>query len=224
MRKRIILFSVVFFSVISCKQVENSDLKESLLKEKSIKSKVGVKAESDSTKIFKKFIPKGYSVMNLTFGDLNLDAYQDAVLIVHRNDEYELVEQSDEDVKRPLFILLGQPDKTFKLTAKNENIVYPFEYKGNPINEVVIKKGYFSIEQQTGGVGDKSLQVLNTITFKYSKKDNCWYLHKEGVEEYITVMDSTTMVYDYKDVRKEIQTVKDFGIVPFVKYGISENE
>ncbi|MDR1349618.1 MAG: hypothetical protein LBJ59_02335 [Zoogloeaceae bacterium] len=107
------------------------------------------------------FIPEGFSVLHEAIGDLNLDAYPDKILALQRENEFEIAEDDageDAPPPRPLLILIGQPDKTYKLAARNDKALLPrlggmLAYEN--LAGITIKQGFFSIEQQ-GPVGGKS--------------------------------------------------------------------
>jgi hypothetical protein len=152
-----------------------------------------------------KIIPKDYTVLNFTKGDLNRDKFDDAILILkHNNEEHN-------EYKRPLYILLGDENGTYKVVAKNNSVVLGREdggIYGDPFEGVTIKRGYFSIEHY----GGSSWRWSRIITFKYNKNQKDWFLYKDGEKTYhISNPQKTTT---------EIQTVKDFGIVSFKNYNV----
>jgi len=152
-----------------------------------------------------KLIPKGYSVLNFTGGDLNLDKYDDAILILKQNGEEK------DELQRPLYILIGNSQGGFQKVAENNNSVLGYfdgGVFGDPFDSVTIKKGYFSIEHY----GGSNWRWSRIVTFKYNKKKKNWFLYKDGGESYHTSNPTK--------IKTEIQTVKDFGVVPFEKYNI----
>jgi len=152
-----------------------------------------------------KIIPKDYKVLNFTKGDLNKDKFDDAILILKHNGE------DKDEFKRPLYILLGSKGENYKVIAKNSNAVLGYfdgGVFGDPFDGVTIKNGYFSIEHY----GGSNWRWTRIVTFKYNKKKKNWFLYKDGGDSYHTS--------NPDKVSTEIQTVKDFGIVPFKKYNI----
>lgn len=157
------------------------------------------------------FIPVNYNALDTTSGDLNLDQYSDLIMVLRKNGEDTTSDVVEHPEKRPLLILLGQADNTYKLVARNDNAVYCVDcggVMGDPFMEVVIKKGYFSIEHY-GGSG---WRWTRTITFKYAPADSYWYLHKDGGESFHAA--------DPEKVKTNVRTVKDFGKVPFDSFDI----
>jgi hypothetical protein len=157
------------------------------------------------------FIPDNYSVLDTASGDLNLDAFPDMILILHKNGEDSTSNVIDHPEKRPLLILLGQPEQSYKLAARSDNAVYCIDcggVMGDPYQNIVIKNGYFSIEHY----GGSNWRWTRTITFKYSNADNYWFLHKDGGESFqATNPDKMT---------EKVRTTRDFGKVPFDKFDI----
>ncbi len=150
-------------------------------------------------------IPKNYTVLNFTKGDLNLDKFQDAILILKHKDE------DKKDYKRPLYILLGDSRGKFKVAKENNNSVLGYSdggIYGDPFSGVTIKNGYFSIEHY----GGSNWRWTRIVTFKYDKKKKDWFLYKDGGDSYHTS--------NPNKITTDIATKKDFGVVPFNKYNI----
>lgn len=101
----------------------------------------------------KNFVLKGYDVLDITKGDLNRDAYPDAIMILCKKDEKETSDVIDHPEKRPLLVLIGQADKTYKLAVSSNNAVYCVDcggQMGDPFTGITIKNGYFSVEHYGG--------------------------------------------------------------------------
>lgn len=160
------------------------------------------------------FIPAGYSILDKVSGDLNRDSFPDVILILRRNGEDTI--KVDTALKRPLLILTGQPDSSLKLAARNDNAVLCY-YCGGPIGdpyqETIIKKGYFSLEFY-GGNADR---WARTITFKYVPADSSWYLHKDGI-------DSFNGLSDNPKHHVKIRSEKDFGKLPFTRFNAETDQ
>jgi len=160
------------------------------------------------------FVPEKYTALDTTSGDLNLDQYPDMIM-VQKNGEDTTSDVIEHPEKRPLLILIGQVDSTYKLAAKSDNAVYCIDcggMMGDPFTNVVIKKGYISIEHY----GGSAWRGKRIITFKYSPADNYWYLHKDGNESF--------NAGDPDRVKTKIYTTKDFGKVPFDKFDIYKED
>jgi len=170
--------------------------------------------------VLKSFIPTNYSAINISTGDANLDGINDKILVLRNNTEETTSNYADNKPdKRPLLLLLGQSDNSFILAFRNDNAVSCIDCGGvfgDPFTGTAIKNGYFSIEHGIAG-GRHWEQV---ITFKYDKSKSNWYLYKDH-----------TISYKFNDSKDEnaealvvdvdtLATVNDFGIIPFDKYNI----
>jgi len=175
-------------------------------------------AQSNSSPLppdVKKYIPKGYAVLESSKGDLNRDAFPDLVLVLHKPDEKETSEVIEHPTKRPLLIFTGTSAQNFRLMARNDNAVYCVDcggQMGDPFTGITIKNGYFSVEHY-GGSGWRWTRI---ITFRYSPKEQNWFLYKDGGESY--------HASDPEKVSEKVKTSKVFGKVPFSKFDIYKEE
>ncbi|GGI51662.1 hypothetical protein GCM10011425_28740 [Mucilaginibacter galii] len=163
----------------------------------------------------KGFIPKGYNALNITKGDLNRDAYPDAIMILYKDGEKQSSDVIDHPEKRPLLVLLGKPDKTYALAARSNNAVYCIDcggQMGDPFTSVTIKNGYFSVEHY----GGSAWRWTRIITFKYAPAEKKWFLFKDGGDSFHAT--------DPEKVKTEVKTVKNFGKVPFEKFDIYKEQ
>ncbi|NLL28705.1 MAG: hypothetical protein GX259_07900 [Bacteroidales bacterium] len=161
------------------------------------------------------FLPTNYSILNATSGDLNLDGINDYILVLKKNDEDSLFFVSDGPEKRPLLILIRDKNNKLKLVRRNDNTVYCFGcggIMGDPFMGITIKNGYFSVEHY----GGSAWRWTRIITYKYSKKDNEWFLHKDGSESFY--------VFEPENVESKIKTTKDFGKVKFEEFDIYKED
>jgi len=166
--------------------------------------------------LLSQFMLDGYSILDTVSGDLNLDQYMDMIMVLKKDGEDSTSSVIDHPERRPLFILIGQADKTYKLAARNDNTVLCVDcggMMGDPFMQVVIKKGYFSIEHN----GGSSWRWTRIVTFKYSPPDNYWYLHKDGEENFHASEPESTMTTN-------VRTAKDFGIVRFNEFDIYKED
>jgi hypothetical protein len=161
------------------------------------------------------FIPEGYSMLNCTAGDLNLDSLEDRVLVLKKNGEDSTSDVVDHPEKRPLLLLIREPGKTFKLAARSNNAVLCVDcggMMGDPFQGITIKKGYFSVEHY----GGSAWRWSRVITFKYSKEENNWLLHKDGHLSYHNS--------DPDKTEEKIYTTKDFGKVQFADFDVYKDQ
>lgn len=161
------------------------------------------------------FLPKDYSVLNATKGNLNLDKIEDLILIIKKNNEEITSNVIEAPEKRPLLILIGQPDGTYKIAGKNDNVVYCVDCggaMGDPFSGVTIKNGFFSIEHY----GGSAWRWTRIVTFKFSSTENNWFLSRDGGDSYHATKPD--------EIETKIRTVKDFGRVPFGDFDIYKEE
>ncbi|MCC9074281.1 hypothetical protein LNQ49_22060 [Flavobacterium sp. F-65] len=168
----------------------------------------------------KAFVPKDYSIISIESGDLNLDEYTDAILVLRKTSEESTSNYAENKPdKRPMLILLGQKGGTYTLAHKNNNAVYCIDCGGvfgDPFTGISIKKGYFSIEHGVSG-GHHWERIT---TFKYNQSKNNWLLYKDHYIDYKFNSDTNdnaeAIVVDFE----KLKTVKDFGEISFEKFNI----
>ena len=173
----------------------------------------GSRSAADLPSFLDQFIPEGYTLLDTISGNLNLDQYQDMIVVLKKIGEEETSNVVDNPEKRPLLILLGQADNTFKLAARNDNAVYCVNcggMMGDPYVRVVVNDGNFSIEHY----GGSAWRWARNITFQYSPEDENWYLYQD--------VDETFHASEHEDVTSKIRTTKDFGKIPFEEFDIYE--
>lgn len=203
MKNIIILLSIVFLSAtISFGQKA---------KKTTIKSET-LAALPDE---LKEFVPTGFSFLGGEKGNLNLDKFPDVVLVLKKDNEKETSDVIDNPEKRPLLILLGQANKTYKLAARNDKTVYCVDCGGafgDPFDSISIANGNFSINHY----GGSAWRWTRFITYKYSPVDKNWYLFRDGSESF--------HASEPDKVKTTIKTVKNFGKVAFEKFDIYKEE
>lgn len=176
----------------------------------------------DINKNLKSFIPKDYSILSIQYGDLNLDKYADAIMVLRKDNEEE-TSKSDEEkpAKRPLLILLGQKNGSYKLAYKSDNIIESIDSSGSfgdPFTGITIKNGYFYIGHGVAG----GHHWEETTVFKYNKTKNNWFLYKIHNTNYILNNsegdndNNDAFIADYDNYK----TAKDFGEIPFQKFNL----
>lgn len=164
-------------------------------------------ATPDSAQQLAPFIPAGYKLLDATSGDLNLDALPDKVLVLQRIDTDTTM--AGDTLNRPLLLLIGEPNRRYRLAARNDRAVMCSScggMMGDPYQGITIKKGFFSVEHY-GGSGWRWTHIS---TFKYAPTDRQWYLHREGGEHFHAA--------EPEKSETSIETVKDFGRIAFPNY------
>ena len=215
MKKALLILSAIVFTASGYGQATKKQAKTTNKTVIENNPAVSAKTNVEDSSFLTQFVPEGYKVLYTASGDLNLDQYPDMILVLKKDGEETTSNVVDHPEKRPLLILLGQADNTYKLAARNDNAVYCVDcggMMGDPFMQVVIKNGYFSIEHY----GGSTWRWTRIITFKYSSADNYWYLHKDGGDSF--------HASDPENVTTKVRTTKDFGKVPFDKFDIYKED
>jgi hypothetical protein len=216
-----ILTSILLLALFSCNKGQKENNTAVRKSDTVSKTKEKFKRESFKEDVknlsgeILQFVPKDYAVLDTASGDLNLDNIKDLILVLKRNGEDTLSDVVDNPEKRPLLILLGDINHKLTLAKKNDNTVYCIDcggMMGDPYMGITIKNGYFSVEHY-GGSGWRWSRI---ITYKYSKQENEWFLHKDGSESF--------NVCEPEKVESTIRTAKDFGKVRFEEFDIYKDE
>ena len=198
---------IIFLLIIaSC----NQDINQVNTSESKTLNKKGKTAKNLSD-----FVPENYSILDTTSGDLNLDGINDFIVVLKKNGEDTLSDVIDNPERRPLLILLRDQNNKFTLTRRNNNTVYCFDcggVMGDPFMGIIIKNGYFSVEHY----GGSSWRWTRIITYKYSKQDKEWFLHKDGSESF--------HASEPQKVETKIKTTKDFGQIKFEEFDIYDDK
>jgi hypothetical protein len=156
-------------------------------------------------------LPAGYTVLDAAKGDLNRDAVPDWLVVLHRPDEAKTSDVVDHPTKRPLLVFVGGAGGTYTLATRSDNAVYCVDcggMMGDPFMDLVIKKGYFTVEHY----GGSAQRWTRFVTFKYDPAARTWLLHRDGHENF----DAT----DPEHGTSTATTAKDFGRVLLAKFNI----
>lgn len=135
---------------------------------------------------FDTFIPRGYELLDSKSGDLNQDGIMDYVIICKNPKEDE-----EEDAKRPLMILHGNPNGSLTLIERNDNIVLCFLCGGawgDPYEGMTLKKTFFrsNIEAvaMTDGQGLSHLSIIpKTSRIISTKMEECCITHLTPISQ-----------------------------------------
>ena len=201
LKKLIFIFGGIVFIKCSAPSEKRFNNPDSVIA--SIKPLINAAVQKTKINI-NEFIPKGFSILDSLSGNLNLDSYPDMLLILKQDGEDSLY-----DINRPLLILTGQNNNSYKLEAHNDSVVLCRNCGGvfgDPYESSVIKGGYFSIQHY----GGSNWRWTRIITFKYIKEKNIFVLHRDAGESYHTSEpDKTTPIISNK---------KDYGVLSFEKF------
>tara|TARA_B110000046_G_scaffold118107_1_gene124925 strand:+ start:665 stop:1585 length:921 start_codon:yes stop_codon:yes gene_type:complete len=161
---------------------------------------------------FIKIVPKNYSILDTVSGDLNRDEFLDYILVLKKNNEENTSNfMDDKQELRPLILLVGNSKNELTKVGQNDTTVLCYDCggaMGDPYTGITIKNGYFSVEHY----GGSSWRWTTIITYKYSKKEKNWFLHKKGG---VSFHASTP-----NNIEEKVKTKKDFGVVKFEDFNI----
>lgn len=144
---------------------------EGILKDSKSEYKDNYAEISKAAVRYKKFIPEGYQLATFAEGDLNADELKkDAVLVLAGEQMHSIR------------VLLQQKDGSYQLARKNDYLIAADNtYNANNL-KLVIKNGYFTIEQRIP-IDDDDFDH-RYITFKYNAPQKDWLLYRFDVEHY----------------------------------------
>jgi hypothetical protein len=162
------------------------------------------KIENIPTTILR-LVPLNFKLMFCAQGNLNRDKYQDAIIILQ-----------DEKFNYSMWILTGNSDNSYKISRMNDNIVVAGYYNNerdfeNPLFDIVIKNGFFTIEQY-GGVSGNNKEI-HTTHFKYLSKENNWILFRSDFVPNRFL--SGNCCYDFHTTKHYVEKIwfEDYGHV-----------
>ena len=176
---------------------------------------VAAAARADTTLLLSQALGaklRGYRLESFTEGDINQDQRPDFIAVFQTSKAADSTANEPRGVhSRRVALLLNQGWPHLKLAATNDNVIdcsgcahmaiYD-AYRGTTITGP-----YFSFESTDGGCD----RVMSVITFRYSKSQRNWFLHKVG-SDMISCSDTTgEFIHDEK-------TIRDFGKIPFARY------
>lgn len=192
--KKLILLSTLFFVV---RMADASQLPE-------------MKCADDS--LWTTFIPAGYEILDTLSCNLNLDAYDDKLLLLKAVAENDLIQKKVEAPPRLLLLLTGSASGRFSLAVKSSKALMCVScggVVGDPYSGVTATKGEFSIEHYGGSVH----RWARTIRFYYSSKLHNWFLKDDTLEtfEALHPEHSEKIIYTFNDFGKvELSTFDIF--------------
>lgn len=161
------------------------------------------------------FVLPNYSILDTASGDLDGDPYPDKLLLLKKKGEDTSSDVTEHPEKRPLLVLAGQQDGTYKLAARNDNAVLCVDcggVMGDPYMRLVIKGGYFSVEL----AGGSSWRWTRTVTFRYASGEHNWFLYKDGRGSF--------HASEPDKIETRLYTVKDFGKVSFEQFDVYKDQ
>jgi len=124
------------------------------------------------------FIPKGYVIMDMVYGDLNLDTCTDAIVVLQHESEIHGATYSEKP--RPVIIFLGDSTSTLRLELRNDNMTYhevDGQMFGEPYNGIEIDSGTFTVRHY----GGSRFRWTRDYVFQYDSDRGTWFYTKNYV-------------------------------------------
>jgi hypothetical protein len=207
-KKHLAMLIILITLLISCKQ-----------KNTFVKPKMIPKHEISSAKKLNDFIPLNYSILDSTYGNINLDEYLDLVLILKLKNEDSIDKESVETPLRPCLILSGEENNKFKLITRNDKLILCVGCGGifgDPYSGTEIKNGVFTLNHY----GGSNWKWTKNLTYKFKKKDKHIYLEtiEEASYNVLNIEDENENIDNYIEKNTKRKTQKDFGLVKFEDY------
>lgn len=163
------------------------------------KAKIQIPNENNEDQVdkaastYSKYIPVGWRLGAFAKGDLNLDTHvNDLVLLLYNEKECKIQ------------VLLEEANGSYKTEVANDKLIVPDENFNVNNFKIVIKNGFFTLEQRIAINDEKFDQRF--VTFKYDK--NNWPLYRFDVEHFSGFNPKPATHVDHL-------TQKDFGTVLF---------
>ena len=133
-------------------------------------------ADEDPPPEIARFVPAGFQTLDFAVADLDADGRQDAILILRRTDEGE---PGNGEARRPLLVLIRQPDKRLAEARRTEQLVYCRAcggMLGDPYQRLAAGRGRFTVDF-AGGTASSHWAVAYTFAYDATVKD--WLLEEE---------------------------------------------
>ena len=163
------------------------------------------------------FVPKGYKLLFQYTADLNADSIPDKIIIVGVDKALgdsvlkTIFPSGTNYQRRPVIILLGQTDHSYKRVTRNDNAIAQSLGTKDPFSTIKCETGSFTLVHTIDGIGQ---QCMVESRFEWKDKQNDWYL-KLYSQSCISAKPSldTEGSGGYKE-----KTPKNFGKITFGKY------
>jgi hypothetical protein len=187
--------------------------------QKQLKPLKSNKKETITHSKLEEFIPENYVILDSVSGNINLDEYNDIILILKVKNEDSIANESSDFILRPLLILCKDRNNKYNLITRNDSLVLCFNcggifgdpYAGTEINNGKIKINHY------GGSNDR---WTNNLTFKFNRKDKSIYLYEieEASYNLMNITDENEDIDKYIESNTKRKTQKDFGKIKIEDY------
>jgi len=154
-------------------------------------------------KNIRKFISKGFVVLDQANGDINSDGLIDKILILRQTAEITAEE------KRPVLLLIRQKNNSYLKAFQNDNIILSLGdggIHGDPYYGITINNGRFSLEH----FGGSSWRWTQVITFAYDRNVKDWRLY--------SLSNSSWHSIGKLELTEERKNSTDFGKLTFAEF------
>ena len=161
---------------------------------------------------FQKFVLEGYFILNAVEGNLNLDTYQDAILVLARNGEDSL-SNYDNPIQRKFLILTGKRKGKYQLVLESEKMIYYYLYDINfrdAFSDLAISDGSFTV----GFYGGTRMRWYRGLTFTYDAEKRNWFLTEDSSGTFDSLQEDESF-----NTEKTL-TPKDFGIISVADFDV----
>lgn len=146
------------------------------------------------------FVPDGYHIMEAVYGDLNLDSFPDAVVVMrHASDRAG----SYSDIPRWVYVLTGNSDGTYTVRAKNKHATYAQEggqLFGEPFNGIETEHGRFTIKHY----GGSRYRWTSDYVFAYDAQKADWHYVQHSSSEMDMLQEDTVVHLAVQAIQKKI--------------------
>jgi len=189
--------------IIFCLIISNNIFGQNSVFELNLNDKSKLKNE------LSKSIGENWNLFEYTIGDINNDKKEDIIVIGNSS--------IDKELNRKIYLFINQNGNKFKILATNNNIIECAECGGagvgEPYQQTIIKKKYFSFELLYGSCEKTKV----TITFKYDIKRNWWFLHKSVNQDYNNCVNNENTNAEIKITTTE-NNKSEYGKLRFENY------
>lgn len=156
----------------------------------------------------------GYHIMDTILGDLNVDGWSDCVVVLEREINEELTEESFLEIDR-ITVFLVQQNGVYLVKASNPLIVECRDCGGagvgDPYKGITVNNGLIVFESYYGAC-DKTYV---TCTFQFNRKKQDWFLIEKNRNDY----NCNDITEDGEvSVKSKTETRRNFGKVTFSEF------
>lgn len=156
------------------------------------------------------WIPAGYSILDSSTVDLNLDHLKDCILVLKDSS----IEAQFEEHIRPMLLLLGDAQGNFKLWMQNDSVVLCAAcggVMGDPYMGMDVSEGHISLEFYGGAVERWS----RTVVFEY-----------DAAQQDMLLKSDAGVTFSVMNPDKEIPYIsneEDFGKMTFRRFNYEKS-